>query len=160
MYGPIWCVLTILQLNIDSRVPSTLMMGRCRENPLNTVIADKLLNCVKCKEMEYNRTKRKYIYIFNPYCDERDYSRFTKKSCIHQLLPQFECLKEHQNKSLLWFYWSVICIKLNKTKSAQYFSYQIHIKHMVSIKNKQKLYLGCFRSIVACFEVQNLIIAL
>ena len=36
----------------------------------------------------------------------------------------------------------------------------IYIKHMVTIKNTQKLYLGCFRSIVACFEVQNLIIAL
>ena len=35
---------------------------------------------------------------------------------MHQILPQFEYLKEHKDKSLLLLYQSLICVKLNEIK--------------------------------------------
>ena len=87
----------------------------------------------------YNRHRN----FVNPLCAERDYSPFTEKSHMHQLLPEFQLLIEHQNKSLLRFYWSVICLKLNETKvlnilylkyiSNTWFQLKIHKNYILSV---------------------------
>ena len=59
-----------------------------------------------------------------------------KKSCMHQILPQFECLEKSQNKSLLSFYWSIICVKLNETKVHNNF----HLKYILNIWFQLKIH--------------------
>ena len=61
-------------------------------------------------------------HYIKPSCAKCDYSRFTEKSHIHQFLPQFECLKEHKDKSLLSLYRLVICVLMKPKCSISFIS--------------------------------------
>ena len=64
---------------------------------------------------------------------------------MHQILPLFECLKEPEDKSLLSFYQSGICVKLNETKLLNIF----HLKYILNTWFQLKIHKNYFLSVLA-----------
>ena len=61
---------------------------------------------------------------------------------MHQILPQFECLKEHKDKSLLSLYLFVTYVKLNETKVLNIFHLRYKSNAWFQLKKQKNYFLS------------------